>query len=154
MQMCKLSEENFDETISKGANSAQNRSLLAKMSKLKKQILTKKYGEKVPQEAKNSDSDEQEQVTPNDANLAIPGTAQSTLDIKLNLRQSASNLADLVSNSSKKGKKRRQSKLLPNKKIGATVETELERLQEKVTLFITEYDNVKKLDDNILNEIQ
>lgn len=148
--MYKLLEENLDETTSKGANSVQNRSLLAKMSKLKKQILRKKYGEKVPQEAKNSDSDEQEQVTPNDANLAVPGTDQSTLDINLNLRKSASNLADLVSNSSKKGKKRRQSKLLPNKKVGLTAETELDRLHEKVTLFMTEYDKVKKLDDNIL----
>ena len=62
-------------------------------------------------------------------------------------------MADLVSNSSKKGKKRRQSKLLPNKKVGATAETELDRLQEKVTLFMAEYDKVKMLDDQILKEI-
>ena len=62
-------------------------------------------------------------------------------------------MADLVSNSSKKGKKRRQSKLLPNKKVVATAETELDRLQEKVTLFMAEYDKVKMLDDQILKEI-
>ena len=46
--MCKLTDENFGDVISKGANEVQNKSLLAKMNTLKKQIMTKKYGDDIP----------------------------------------------------------------------------------------------------------
>ena len=58
--MCDLTNESFGEIISAGANKAQNKSLLAKMNMLKKQILTRKYGDKIPSEFELSDSEEED----------------------------------------------------------------------------------------------
>ena len=61
MQMTSLVDESFNENISPSANKVQNRALLAKMNTLKKQILTRKYGDNMPPELLQSSSEEEDE---------------------------------------------------------------------------------------------
>ena len=57
MEMTGLHKENLKGVgISMSADKLQNKSLLGKMNTLKKQILTKKYGDNIPADLYNSDS--------------------------------------------------------------------------------------------------
>ena len=80
MQMTSLVDEQFGDIISKGANKVANRALLAKMNTLKKQILTKKYGDNMPPELLESGSDEEEEDDEASSKVAAPPDNALTLE--------------------------------------------------------------------------